>query len=159
MKKLLFLICALFMVGVSQAQTHPTTQTQQQPKVWKVGNIYNVNGKKGVVFTVSPDGQHGVIISMNMHYGTFYEAKTWCASLGSGWRMPTLHELLLIYAVKNTLNEALYWVKGAPLVDEIWASNSYENDPSGALRVSMYGGRIRNCDKSNDYYVRAVSAF
>ena len=159
MKKLLFLICALFMVGISQAQTPPTTQTQQQSKVWKIGDVYNVNGKKGVVFTVSPDGQHGVIISMNMHKGTWNEAKTWCASLGGGWRMPTVHELLLIYAVKNTLNEVLYWVKGAPLYYRTWSSNSYEGDSSRAWNVRMNDGLTSFGNKDSSYYVRAVSAF
>lgn len=156
MKKLLFLICALFMVGVSQAQT---PQTQPQQKVWKVGDVYNVNGKKGVVFTVSPDGQHGVIISLKGSHTDWNSAKYWCSSLGSGWRMPNMHELQLIYAVKHTLNEALYWAKGSGLYGTHWSSSLWERDTNKLLLIDMNSGSAYVYEKSEKRYVRAVSSF
>lgn len=156
MKKLLFLICALFMVGVSQAQT---PQTQPQQKVWKVGDVYNVNGKKGVVFTVSPDGQHGVIISLKQtKAASWYSAKSWAASLATGWRMATQHELLLIFAVKDVLNDVLYWEKSAPIYSYYWTPNEYDSEE--AWRIRMTDGEIDYRPKKNTgYYVRAVSSF
>jgi hypothetical protein len=156
MKKLLFLICALFMVGVSQAQT---PQTQPQQKVWKVGDVYNVNGKKGVVFTVSPDGQHGVIISLKSSFADWDSGKYWCSSLGSGWRMPNMHELQLIYAVKHTLNEALYWAEGSGLFEIHWSSSLHERNTNMARTIDMSSGLTSYDEKNTKSYVRAVSSF
>lgn len=162
MKKILFMICALFMAGVSQAQTSLSSQTpstQPQQKVWKVGDVYNVNGKKGVVFTVSPDGQHGVIISLKSTYTDWNSGKYWCSSLGSGWRMPNMHELQLIYAVKATLNEALYWAKGSGLFAGHWSSSLFEEDTYQARTLNMSSGLTSYDKKSEKLYVRAVSSF
>ena len=144
------------MVGVSQAQT---PQTQPQQKVWKVGDVYNVNGKKGVVFTVSPDGQHGVIISLKGTHADWNSGKYWCSSLGSDWRMPNMHELELIYAVKHTLNEALYWAKGSGLFGTHWSSSLWERDTNKPLLIDMSTGSAYIYEKINKYYVRAVSSF
>lgn len=44
-------------------------------RTWKVGDFYDVDGKKGVVFWVDETGKHGKIVSMD-------EAKlTWCSNL------------------------------------------------------------------------------
>ena len=43
----------------------PTPQPPEAArKTYKVGDYYNENGKEGVVFEVSADGQHGKIVSM-----------------------------------------------------------------------------------------------
>ena len=45
----------------------PESKDTKQPiltKTYKVGDYYNENGKQGVVFEVSADGQHGKIVSM-----------------------------------------------------------------------------------------------
>lgn len=150
------------MAGVSQAQTSLSSQTpstQPQQKVWKVGDVYNVNGKKGVVFTVSPDGQHGVIISLKGTHTDWNSAKYWCSSLGSGWRMPNMHELQLIYAVKHTLNEALYWAKGSGLFVGHWSSSLFEGDTNQARVIDMNTGIADRCEKNIRFYVRAVSSF
>ncbi|MBQ5692417.1 MAG: DUF1566 domain-containing protein, partial [Alistipes sp.] len=50
------------LVGVA-----PVAQSIKQPtpsKIYQVGDYYNENGKEGVVFEVSADGQHGKIVSM-----------------------------------------------------------------------------------------------
>ena len=146
------------MVGVSQAQT---PQTQPQSKTWKVGDIYNVNGKKGVVFTVSPDGKHGVIISMKQpkEKKDWNSAKAWGASLTStGWRLPTVHELQLIWAVRTTLNEALYWAKG-DAIRYNWYWSSEEHDSNNAWYVGMSDGYASGNFKNYYNSVRAVSAF
>ncbi|MBE6193200.1 MAG: DUF1566 domain-containing protein [Rikenellaceae bacterium] len=40
------------------------TQTPAQTKTYKVGDYYNENGKKGVVFEIADGGRHGKIVSM-----------------------------------------------------------------------------------------------
>ena len=50
---------------VNATLTKQTTQTSSSSgKIYKVGDYYNENGKRGVVFEVSADGKHGKIVSM-----------------------------------------------------------------------------------------------
>ena len=57
MKKLLALTIALLSISNLYAQTY------------KVGDFYDVEGKKGVVFEVSEDGKHGTIIALTQPEG------------------------------------------------------------------------------------------
>ena len=42
----------------------PIMSTQLEEKTYKVGDLYDENGKKGVVFEISADGKHGKIVSL-----------------------------------------------------------------------------------------------
>lgn len=44
--------------------TTPLRSTPIEEKTYKVGDLYDENGKKGVVFEVSADGKHGKIVSL-----------------------------------------------------------------------------------------------
>ena len=140
-----------------QQQREGAVTTQN---TYKVGDYYNVDGKEGVVFEVTSDGRHGKIISRNETRSNWEGAKSWCASLGSGWRLPTEEELQTIYRVKSTLNSTLV-VNGDELKveDLYWSSN--DTDSIFTLIVSMSNGYTYagNYYKDDDYYVRAVSAF
>ena len=52
---ILVMLFAFFATSVVSAQT----------KTWKVGDIYDVNGKQGVVFEVWDGGRHGKIVSLD----------------------------------------------------------------------------------------------
>lgn len=144
----------------SQIAINPTTSTLpavSQTQTWKVGDLYDVNGKQGVVYVVTPDGKHGKIVSLNQTRANWDAAKSWCSNLGSGWRLPTLDELRVIYKVVEALNQVL-----AAVGDEIprglyWSS--IERNSEDAWAVSMRGGDTYNDFKYLDYYVRAVCAF
>ena len=107
-----------------QQPMHQTPQYQQpaysqpvQPieRTYKVGDLYDVNGRKGVVFVVSEDGLHGRIISLKQINATPSEAMEWCKTLGDNWRLPTMVELKLLYKVKNVVNKALFFADAEPL--------------------------------------------
>ncbi len=146
----------------SQIAINPTANTQSvvsQYKTWKVGDLYDVNGKQGVVYVVTPDGKHGKMISINQAPDTmnWSDAKSWCSNLGGGWRLPTLDELRVIHKVVETLNQVL-----AAVGDEIsrgshWSS--IERNSEDAWSIYMNGGSTTNYYKSVDLYVRAVCAF
>ncbi|MBE6310991.1 MAG: TIR domain-containing protein [Bacteroidales bacterium] len=42
----------------------PLRSTPTEEKTYKVGDLYDENGKKGVVFEISADGKHGKIVSL-----------------------------------------------------------------------------------------------
>ena len=90
---------------------------------------------------------------------TKYPAFKWCADLGERWYLPSKEELLTIYKNKYILNPEL--------TDRLseghhWSSTEINKQSSGyfcAWFVIMSYGYAGNNSKSNDSYVRAVSAF
>ena len=127
----------------------------------KIGDIYEANGKKGVVFAVSGDGKHGRIISIQETKCGWDAAKTWCAQLGDGWRLPTKQELLMICKLKeNTqFNEGLFWADSPEMKWDCWYWTGEVSDRYCAWLVSMHSGNTYDGDKSAKNFVRAVSAF
>ncbi len=145
----------------SQIAITPTVSTVQsvsQSKTWKVGDMYDVNGKKGVVFVVSSDGQHGRIVSLEQTECNWSDAKTWCANLGDGWRLPSRQELRMLYNVMKAVNEVLFFADKEQLKSwDYWTNEEYISDR--AWYVFMSNGDTSYDDKGDGNYVRAVSAF
>lgn len=146
----------------SQQSTQPSYQQPAQPSVqtYKVGDIYDVNGKRGIVFAVSSDGKRGRIMSLEETFGRWDSAKSWCAYLGSGWRLPTRQELKMIYDVKDNQDfiDGLFFSDSPALKNDFyWTGEEWGS--GGAWLVDMSNGYTSNDFKSNGNYVRAVSAF
>ncbi len=55
---------AVAKVRINNSSSSSTTYLQSSSKVYRVGDLYNENGKKGVVFEVDATGRHGKIISI-----------------------------------------------------------------------------------------------
>lgn len=58
----------------------------------KIGDIYNMDGLKGVVVHVDNSGIHGLIMSLYEASLNWYESDKWCKSLGDGWFIPTVKD-------------------------------------------------------------------
>lgn len=129
--------------------------------VYKVGYYYNVDGKKGVVFEVTPDGKHGKMVRINQAPSKmdWYSAKSWCSNLGNGWRLPTKDELLVISRNRAALNAVLVAVGDEIPNGWYWSSTEYDSDSSRAWGVPVGHGYTGHGSKYNTDYVRAVSAF
>ena len=88
-----------------------------------------------------------------------YPAFKWCADLGEGWYLPSKKELMKIYNHKDKLNHNLT----DKLSDAYWSSTEDDYQWSSgefcACIVCMSNGDTYDFDKSNYFYVRAVSAF
>lgn len=67
---------------------------------YKEGSYVTVIGTthSGVIFKT------GYILSLTETYGTYSECSSWCSSLGSSWRMPTIDELKEVYNVKSLIS-------------------------------------------------------
>lgn len=148
----------------SQIAINPTSSTRtatSQSKTWKVGDLYDVNGKQGVVYIVTPDGKHGKMVSINQAPSqmNWSDAISWCNSLGNGWRLPTKDELLVIYENRAVLNAILAAVGDTIPYDWHWSSEECSSDY--AWYVNMRDGYTNPDDLPKKFpsYVRAVSAF
>ena len=96
-----------------------------EPQAYAPGDLYDVDGVKGVVFYVEEGGKSGLIMSMDQEYLQWsteyvwvncatnrgdwhtedmlklgadkYPAAKWCAEHGDGWYMPSSYELNLMW--------------------------------------------------------------
>lgn len=161
------LFSELLGIGVTSTQSTVRTTPQHvgqssapQSKSYAVGDYYDDGVKQGVVFVATPDGKHGKIVNLNeLGELSWSEAKSACRNLGSGWRLPSKAELLLIYELKDKLNSVLIAV-GDEVVDDAypyWSADEYNSDK--AWHVYLYNGFTHCNYKSLNAYVRAVSAF
>ena len=127
-------------------------------KTYKVGDYYNANGKQGVVFVVTPDGKRGKIVGLNnLGRMNWNDAIAACRNLGNGWRLPSKEDLLAIYKVKSTLDSTLAAVGDELPLSYYWSSTEYNSDWAWTVGVKL--GYTNSMPKSDNLYVRAVSAF
>ena len=142
----------------------------------------------GIVFWVDNTGQHGLIVSLvdisqSAQWSPTYVAtgavSTWngqgnssmcgcnAASLCmgysgggySGWYLPAIDELSLIYHTRYILNKNIEGVPGANILSNntYWSSTEYAN--SNAWSFYFYNGDANLSSKVYDTWVRAVRAF
>ena len=88
-----------------------------------------------------------------------YPAFAWCASLGEGWYLPAIDELMLIYQNKSIINRRLNEKGYGEIVDACYWSSTEDADESCAWYVPVYYGSTYSNSKLYNRYVRAVSAF
>ena len=142
MKKLLILIVALLATFNLSAQTY------------KVGDIYDVNGKKGIVFEVSEDGKHGKIVSEDIvsEKVTWDKAMEWSKQLKDGWYAPSLEEMNAILEVYEVLSPKMPKSRGF-----YWTTTEYNKDCAwfGAIRGASRGALY----KGNKFYAKPISKF
>lgn len=76
------------------------------------------------------------------------------------WWLPSLGELMMIYANMRKINYALSLIEGATQLAETWYWSSTEYDAASAWRLYLGGGgAYGNAKAANQYSIRAVSAF
>ena len=77
------------------------------------------------------------------------------------WWLPSLGEMMMIYANMTKINYALSLINGATQLVENWYWTSTEISAAGAWLLSLYDGRTFpwNPKGSGAHRVRAVSAF
>ena len=121
------------------------------------------DGSKGVVFDVY-DGVKLVSVD-ERNCRTFESAKLWCENYGNGWRLPTIKELEVIFALKNYLNATLRdsgytcFVVGYPnnvlrYISTPVVNNRYQYFNFCAPRDYYIGWK--DYDDNDDMYARAV---
>ena len=146
MKKLLALAGTLFAICNLSAQTY------------KVGDLYDVDGKRGVVFEISADGQHGKIVAdtQSSEKMTWHEAMAWGKQLKGGWYIPSYEELKQLLDVRSVVGERLKGEDGK-LPNFSWTTTEF--DPNSAWAVSLRTESQGGFYKRNKFGVCIVSKF
>jgi hypothetical protein len=85
---------------------------------------------------------------------TWGEAKAYAASLGDGWRLPTVRELLSLVDYE-THNPACSVFPDCPS-EWFWSSSPVSGNTAYAWRVNFYNGYTNSNGVSNAYRVRCV---
>ena len=146
MKKLLILIVALFATFTLSAQTY------------KVGDTYDVNGKKGVVFEVSEDGKHGKIIADDIvsEKMTWGKAMKWSKQLKDGWYVPSIEEMNVLLSVRDVLLGKVS-TSARAYSGYYWTATEFNADC--AWMVSIKTNSRGGCYKANLFSIRPISKF
>lgn len=168
----------------------PAPQPAPKPvppaKTYKVGDFYDENGKRGVVFEVSADGKHGKIVSFNETELTWAneEFDSYREKIGAYSKTDGAVNMAVVQCIPNWRKKypAFAWCADLgegwylPAIDELkaiydirnilnvksrWYWSSTENKEYGfyAWDVDMGDGYTSYGHKGNGYPVRAVSAF
>ena len=77
----------------------------------------------------------------------------------SGWYLPTVAELCMLYRAKDTVNAALEKADGTIIVDNYYWSSSQSSNNSKAWMVKFDSGKLMDTYKGNKWYVCGVRAF
>ena len=167
-------------------RTRPAHKPVPPAKTYKVGDSYDENGKKGVVFEVSADGKHGKIVSLaeKDFQWADNEFDSWEEKIGADSKTDGAANMAVVQRIPNWREKypAFAWCadlgKGwyLPAINELmaiydirnilkykldWYWSSTEDD---ALKfctwcVYMDDGDTDAGDKDLNYSVCAVSAF
>ncbi len=163
MKKLFAILCALFALSTTSFAQRVRVDVDMGESVtsagyqYRIGDIVQVGGELGVVFSVTTDGKHGKILSLVRTECDWWAAKRWCSQLGNGWKLPTENELHAIYNKLNIINSTIV-ANGYPTMGgDYWSCE--EKNSESAWYVYMGNGTTYSCTKHLNSYVRAVSAF
>lgn len=142
MKKILLLITALLAIPTLSAQNY------------KVGDIYDVDGKRGVVFEVSEDGTHGKIISTELVSDkmTWSKAMEWGSQLKDGWYLPSYDELMVLLKVRDEVMPKMTIICGY-----YWTTTEF--NPDCAWMVSIKTDSRGAMYKGNKFNVQPILKF
>ena len=124
------------------------------------GDLDGSNNWQALCAAVSDEG-----ISGNYPAWEWVNAYATTANLtgnyASGWYLPTVAELSMLYRAKDTVNSALEKAGGTKIADAFyWSSSQCASDTNFAWVVWFNNGYLRsNFGKSNDLSVCTVRAF
>lgn len=135
-----------------------TITITQTPPPYPVGSLLTIDGAKGVVFDLGDTVTK--IVSVTETKANWSGAKTWCSNYGTGWYLPAIDELKMIYYNKSTINSTLsangYTTFGG---EWYWSSTEYDNNYAYAYGLDFSSGGSGDTTKYYTGYVRAVLAF
>ena len=140
---------------------------KKEEKIYKIGDLYSKMGQKGIVVSVSEDGKHGKIISLqqdcqiwsskkrcytadNYNHGIVnlkaipanadVPAIDWCILQGNGWYLPATNEMKVVYENIDIINKSLQQYGGKKILpDEMyWTSTEHNKTVAIAIQSSYY---------------------
>lgn len=120
-----------------------------QPRsIYKIGQYVSCCGVDGYVFkTTSPR-----MISSDEAVKSIAEASLWCASLGSGWALPSVDDLTVVYNNISTLTATITAIGGKQFYPLCYISSDVT--PYNAKGVNLGNGHVEFINSMG--YVRGV---
>jgi hypothetical protein len=70
---------------------------------YEIGDYYSKNGISGIVYKLTSDKKHGMLISLQESNQNWFSASGWCESIGSGWHLPSINDLHNVYNEFRTI--------------------------------------------------------
>lgn len=168
----------------------PASKSDMAPitpaKTYKVGDLYDENGKRGVVFEVSADGKHGKIVSFNETQLKWAndDFDSWGEEIGAYSETNGAVNMAVVQRIPNWRGKypAFAWCADLgegwylPAINELkaiydirkilnvrpefyWSSTEGKGDVDIPWIVYMTNGYTGYLIKNFSNYVRAVSAF
>ena len=140
---------------------------KKEEQVYKIGDLYSDIGKRGVVVSVSEDGKHGKIISLQQEYRVWSRkqkcyisdsynsglvnlnaiptnadvpAIDWCKSQGYKWYLPAVNEMKIVYENIDVINESLQRYGGRKILPNelYWTSTESSKTEAIAIQSSYH---------------------
>lgn len=157
--------CAVYATTrFGESENSKNISYEQSHSPYKVGDLYNEDGKLGVVVETWNSGRSGKILSLVESRKTWSDAECYCKSLGDGWRLPTVEELRLLSLDKNHYNaiEKTFERYGSDLNGSYWSSTKSGNTILNKYPTSYIvwsDGVYSEKPTCNYYSVRAITEF
>lgn len=126
-------------------------------EVTDIGDVIVVGTVSGNIVSFSDsEKKHGLVVSLATFNGDWNSAEAWAKSLGEGWRLPSVDELVHIYKIKNNLTLSMRMAKF--FESTCWAAP--DCDAVSAYVVDMFSGNIFCVEKKERKFVAyAVAEF
>ena len=157
--------CAVYATArFGESENSKNISYEQSRSPYKVGDLYNEDGKLGVVVETWDSGRSGKILSLAESRKTWSDAECYCKSLGDGWRLPTVEELRLLSLDKNHYNaiEKTFERYGSDLNGSYWSSTKSGNTILNKYPTSyiVWSDGVYSEEPTCNYYsVRAITEF
>lgn len=138
-------------------------------KTYRLGDVFDGNGKKGIICSLDENGLHGIVMSIDEFRGTYDEAVKWVArNFPEGWNLPTEGDLLEILKnieflrvsfIRNNCELASkywYWTSTTDSIGRRYVIlfYSYKNDEKNWKSGSYYVAST-----TDSYFTRAIYKF
>ena len=157
--------CAVYATArFGESENSKNISYEQSRSPYKVGDLYNEDGKLGVVVETWDSGRSGKILSLAESRKTWSDAECYCKSLGDGWRLPIVEELRLLSLDKNHYNaiKKTFERYCSDLNGSYWSSTKSGNTILNKYPTSYIvwsDGVYSEKPTCNYYSVRAITEF
>lgn len=135
----------------------------KRPQRYVIGDLYENDRIKGIVFSVDDNGQHGKILGFSSCIKTWSDCDSYVKAHKGEWRLPSFEELNDIILHKAYVNDSLLRCKKSAIVGKrFWSSSQ------GSSRYKKLGlvwdsksktYKKENLDICSDATIRLIADF
>ncbi|MBQ5806880.1 MAG: DUF1566 domain-containing protein, partial [Tidjanibacter sp.] len=108
-------------------------------------NTVCIHGKEGVILSLSDDGEHGKLISVEYHTVlNWKDSQKWYSDLGADWRLPSREELQTLKSLisQNEIDHSFTAIYGD--ADYFWTNEEHSKDKAWLVSLRNGSSYIQN---------------